>query len=682
MEASLTCAVCLGLFKEPVTLPLCSHNFCKRCVWECAAPEIRSVHVSPLSAGAVSALRTVQCPLCRKVSSLPGGLSSLPVNTTLAEVVRLTAKKDECSGWLATTDCGSEELPLKRNLTPCAEHADQMLELYCKNCTVPCCGKCVSDKHQGLFHSINLLQMVYQEEKLTLFSSFKKLREVHEKLVKEANDEERDIEETFKNHISFLNSGFEEVEKALDLKKKQLLELTMQQQNTTLKEYRVWKQMQTHHNKTIESLLKDCESIVDEFEPKCFLKVACDLNKRLRSSLDIMGFTSDSSKKFKWEPTQVDLKPALDAISALNISGGKPNDFFIKRQEDSDGNFSFKSITRLWKHEQKSCPDKYSHIEDEEPVLIRGQVQKAGVRYLSISVVPEFKALCYEELRLKCYNDSTTIYNNNEVLSVREKQICKDFDKLHLRMNRINRLKEARLRRQDGFDESSSSFICANNSLRPDREKRHPQQGHGLPCAEENGGEKTENCQLGGMISKASHPLNWMLPGITHDTGSTTEENIAAAFPSSTNAIGNHSIDGSDLTNRPAPNNFVIGKGGATASNRNYSKNKHRTKWLKSTTVSPKAPVPSSDVSLTFTANPFLISAGNSTCENALTIPIGHTNTDINEASCHLSANSTSSEEFFDANSNTDSDIEDMNEETIPDISIPDIDESVTPQRK
>uniref|UniRef100_A0A672U625 RING-type domain-containing protein n=1 Tax=Strigops habroptila TaxID=2489341 RepID=A0A672U625_STRHB len=77
MEASLTCAVCLSLFEEPVTLPLCSHNFCRDCVLEClASAEL--------------------CPLPR------GGAAALPVNTTLAELVRLyrsgtagTAKAEE-----------------------------------------------------------------------------------------------------------------------------------------------------------------------------------------------------------------------------------------------------------------------------------------------------------------------------------------------------------------------------------------------------------------------------------------------------------------------------------------------------------------------------------------------------------------------------------------------------------
>uniref|UniRef100_A0A8C3TTA7 RING-type domain-containing protein n=1 Tax=Catharus ustulatus TaxID=91951 RepID=A0A8C3TTA7_CATUS len=65
MEASLTCAVCLSLLEEPVTLPLCSHNFCRSCVLECLA-----------SAEAL-------CLLPR------GGVAALPVNTTLAEVVKL-----------------------------------------------------------------------------------------------------------------------------------------------------------------------------------------------------------------------------------------------------------------------------------------------------------------------------------------------------------------------------------------------------------------------------------------------------------------------------------------------------------------------------------------------------------------------------------------------------------------
>lgn len=169
MEASLTCAVCLSLFEEPVTLPLCSHNFCRGCVLEClaSAEAARLQQQQQRGQGQVRGARRgsgpgqgpdgddaagarVSCPLCRKLCPLPrGGAAALPVNTTLAEVVRLYRSNAARAG-------GS-----------CQKHPGRLLQLYCRMCRQAGCGQCVSEEHQGVFHSINLIDTVYQEEQVS-----------------------------------------------------------------------------------------------------------------------------------------------------------------------------------------------------------------------------------------------------------------------------------------------------------------------------------------------------------------------------------------------------------------------------------------------------------------------------------------------------------------------------------
>lgn len=67
--------------------------------------------------------------------------------------------------------------------------------------------------------------------------------------------------------------AFDETFKALELKKLQFLEFIKRQNTFELKRHEVHSKAMAHHKATVESLLKDCESLVDEFEPKRFLQV-------------------------------------------------------------------------------------------------------------------------------------------------------------------------------------------------------------------------------------------------------------------------------------------------------------------------------------------------------------------------------------------------------------------------
>ncbi|XP_040188858.1 putative tripartite motif-containing protein 61 isoform X1 [Rana temporaria] len=386
MEASLTCAVCLSVFRDPVTLPLCSHNFCKSCVLECGGEtHTRSLRFT------LPGPAQVTCPLCRKVSSIPGGLAVLPINTTLAELVRFLSLGSREEGAGAQETDYSEKGVAGR----CPEHPEQKLELFCKNCAVLCCGKCVSCHHQGIFHNVNLLDMVYQEEKLIFFNSLKKLREMHERFTKNTSDD-KDVKDTLKKNIDVVSLAFDEAYKALDLKKKQCLEFAKQQQTAAIKRREVRETAMAHQKVTIESLLKDCESLVDESEPKCFLQMACSLNKRMTSNLDLMELTASHDQDIvNPKPPIVDLKAVLDAISAVNITACTSN----VSQPKFNG-ISFKTITKIWNPEQTPA-EKYSPVQSQELCYLQGQIQKLAIRLLSITEMPEYKHLSFEELRMK-----------------------------------------------------------------------------------------------------------------------------------------------------------------------------------------------------------------------------------------------------------------------------------------
>ncbi|XP_053559782.1 E3 ubiquitin-protein ligase Midline-1 isoform X2 [Bombina bombina] len=653
MEASLTCAVCLGLFTEPVTLPKCSHNFCRTCVRDCVAPESRTVYSLPLDHGGASSWRTVCCPLCRKVSPLAGGVSSLPTNTTLAELVSLVTatrevkKENKETGGAVGSSSGTEFC----FLTSCTEHPGKELQLYCKICAVSCCGSCVSERHQGYCHSVNLLDMVFQEEKLTLFSSFKKLREIHEKLTKEIDV--TDIE-------------------ALELKKQQLVDHIEYQRSTTMKEYRVWKQVKDDHRKTIESLLKDCENIVDEFEPQRFLKVACELNRRMSSSLDIMERSSDQrKKKQKWGPNCVDIQPALDAISALQITGSVPNDLFRKQNETLDGDFSFKTITRTWNNGNSSTCVKYLPTKELELDYVKGLMNKCNVCYKSICAMPEFKTTSCEELRLKYYENSVTSQNN--VFSVPERKaptVFKVFDKhMHPRRGRIKKV----VKRQEGFDESNSQSVCASNIptniAHAENCKTKPQTSNAFPTAarnenavssrEKKQSNKLQKCQQEGLVAASSNNLYGKVFKNNNDSGSGGTF-FGPIVGLSERMFQFNKDNGKLVRNMEAAGRLKHDQNGDTCKNAatlfSLSVNGSTSLFKHNSTENEDS---------------FGISIGNTvSTSNVHTATAPNTSgqlvnsAEVNEAT-DLSAHPSHSEEFFDANSNIDSDTETENDETI-----------------
>ncbi|XP_073462245.1 uncharacterized protein [Aquarana catesbeiana] len=441
MEASLTCAVCLSVFRDPVTLPLCSHNFCKSCVLECGG----ETHTRGLRF-TLPGPAQVTCPLCRKVSSIPGGLAVLPINTTLAEMVRFLSLGSREQGAGAQEADYSEKGAAGR----CPEHPEHKLELFCKNCAVLCCGKCVSCHHQGIFHNVNLLDMVYQEEKLIFFNSLKKLREMHERFTKNTSDE--DVKDTLKKNIDVVSLAFDEAYKALDLKKKQCLEFIKQQQNAAIKRREVRETAMAHQKVTVESLLKDCESLVDESEPKCFLQMACSLNKRMTSNLDLMELTASHDQDIvNPKPIIVDLKAVLDAISAVNITACTSN----VSQPKFNG-ISFKTITKIWNPEQTPA-EKYSPVQSQELCYLQGQIQKLAIRLLSITEMPEYKHLSFEELRMKYYEDSVVQESTGVSLPEGKVQTLSNAkDSPNLRIGEATRL-SAKIRRSDFSGACSTS---------------------------------------------------------------------------------------------------------------------------------------------------------------------------------------------------------------------------------
>uniref|UniRef100_A0A8C3N6E9 Uncharacterized protein n=1 Tax=Geospiza parvula TaxID=87175 RepID=A0A8C3N6E9_GEOPR len=530
MEASLTCAVCLSLLEEPVTLPLCSHNFCRGCVLECLASaeaaRLQQLQRNPgrarLGRGAPGpgpgpgpSCARVPCPLCRKLCLLPrGGVAALPVNTTLAEVVKLY--RSGAAGAATAGEAalgpkpGSDPLSLQAFGGSCQKHPSRPVQLYCRMCRQAGCGQCVSEEHQGIFHSVNLIDTVYQEEKLTFFSTLKQMRIMNEKLVNEISKRPNDADMTLKNDVEIIELKFGEIFKTLEMKKQQLLEDAGNQRSKKEKEFQIWKKMKETHKKTIDNFLKDCEKLVHECDPQCFLEVACGLNSRMKTQLDVMNIASNWEKPPVYIPKKIDIKSVVNEILALELT---PVDAGIVQELPYEGNESstlFKDTLKQWQ-DQKNIPNTFLPVTGQD----EADGSRIPTRFMSISEMSAFQNMSHEELRYKYYMELQKLTNvfktqkfpaNKKYKFVtaeafKDKSSGTSFVSSPTKANKTDKIKMGALQRGDGFDKRNSPGSSAHSI--PSTSRIFSETNGGLKLFHEGSGQEVS----GPALSEASPDL-------------------------------------------------------------------------------------------------------------------------------------------------------------------------------
>ncbi|KAL8207248.1 UNVERIFIED_CONTAM: hypothetical protein K2H54_050756 [Gekko kuhli] len=422
MEGTLTCAVCLSLFEEPVTLPVCSHNFCRACVVACLSQARRPAEQPPrqppqsherlrpqeaeqgsAAPAADSNSLSVPCPLCRKLCALPGrhGVAALPVNTTLAEVVKLfKASRGAKAGGGETRAAAPASAPrLAGQDAPCEKHPGKPLQLFCRLCCRPACGQCVSEEHQGVFHSVNLISAAYQEQKLNFFSYLKEIRKIHEQLVKEVAAFRNDMETHKQKEEKMIKRQFEYIFKTLEMKKQQLLDSLESQKEKREKEYEIWKKMKDAYRKTIENYLNECEKLINECDPQRFLEVACNLNLRMKNQIEMIQISSRYENLPGYKQMHMDTSSVVHSIFALhltpiNLSAFKADIPSRDRECIVFGNTDKKSEV------QKKIQTVFKPVAGVD-VLPDGRMIQTQI--MSISEAPEFGEMSHEEVRYNYY---------------------------------------------------------------------------------------------------------------------------------------------------------------------------------------------------------------------------------------------------------------------------------------
>ncbi|XP_030922650.1 uncharacterized protein LOC102034377 isoform X2 [Geospiza fortis] len=372
------------------------------------------------------------------------------------------------------------------------------------------CGQCVSEEHQGIFHSVNLIDTVYQEEKLTFFSALKQMRIMNEKLVNEISKRPNDADMTLKNDVEIIELKFGEIFKTLEMKKQQLLEDAGNQRSKKEKEFQIWKKMKETHKKTIDNFLKDCEKLVHECDPQCFLEVACGLNSRMKTQLDVMNIASNWEKPPVYIPKKIDIKSVVNEILALELT---PVDAGIVQELPYEGNESstlFKDTLKQWQ-DQKNIPNTFLPVTGQD----EADGSRIPTRFMSISEMSAFQNMSHEELRYKYYMELQKLTNvfktqkfpaNKKYKFVtaeafKDKSSGTSFVSSPTKANKTDKIKMGALQRGDGFDKRNSAGSSAHSI--PSTSRIFSETNGGLKVFHEGSGPEVS----GPALSEASPDL-------------------------------------------------------------------------------------------------------------------------------------------------------------------------------
>ncbi|XP_078662260.1 tripartite motif-containing protein 2-like [Branchiostoma floridae x Branchiostoma belcheri] len=220
IREELSCSICLELFTRPKVLP-CQHTFCQGCLQ-----------------GVAGWGGTFWCPICRRQVRLPPrGVAGLPDNLMAANMCEKFQQQ-------ATTSEETRQQPQSANR--CFFHPTEVYRIYCKQCQMPVCDKCIEGAHNG--HLLTTIKKAAQESRDTV-----------QALIHEG----RNILESYCGFIR----GLRETEKILNEQKQQTDNAITQAYNELLAK------VEQNHTKNLEKIQTERDRVLADVNE---LSAACD----------------------------------------------------------------------------------------------------------------------------------------------------------------------------------------------------------------------------------------------------------------------------------------------------------------------------------------------------------------------------------------------------------------------
>ncbi|NWI33876.1 TRI65 protein, partial [Sula dactylatra] len=213
LEEKLVCAICLELFRVPVTLP-CGHNFCMRCI---------SDHWQKQEQVPARAKRGYECPECRGIFEQHPELKK---NVNLCSVVEVARDGEARVSGVERRKMAHGEL--------CPQHG-YPLELYCEDEQQCICYVCTVQQCQQ--HRRVLFEEERSKKQALLKESLEKALEESERIeeaMQELEDQMNSIKDSSEGLKSVILSKFTLLKQALEDCQRQTVARIEQEQAAAL----------------------------------------------------------------------------------------------------------------------------------------------------------------------------------------------------------------------------------------------------------------------------------------------------------------------------------------------------------------------------------------------------------------------------------------------------------------
>lgn len=394
------------------------------------------------------------------------------------------------------------------------------------------------------------------------------MRIINEKLMNEVSSHPNDTDMVVNSEADIIALEFGEIFRTLEMKKQQLIEDLENQRSKKEKEFQIWKKMKETHKKTIENFLKDCEKLVHECDPQRFLEVACGLNARMKTQLDLMSIASSYEKPPEYTQKKMDIKPVVNEILALKLV---PVNVDMAKDLPSGGNQnSTKNTIKQWQ-DQKNMPKMFIPVAGQEEALTDGG--RICTRLMSISEMSAFQNMSHEELRYKYYMERQKLADEfkTQTLPANKKhkfvaaEALKDKSSgipsvsLPTTANNTNGVNMGILQKEGGFDELN--FFGTGNHRIPYTATNFSEKNGNLSLVHERGSEETTTPALSentkDLLMREKMPMQ--SSAVTVSNGVDTNSSILGGVAASVAVTVSNSEFLDVSAERPSASPFAFG---------------------------------------------------------------------------------------------------------------------------